>query len=141
MKRIRLGYLHSLELITIKLYYVSSQFEVVFKKKQTNRSDVLHSRGNNSPWIGKVQCLTSSGALFPIDLGARMRFLFLFFPFIFISWRLITLQYYSGFCHTLTWINRGFTRVAHPVWSFSVPVTAEFLSKLTFSVSLKHCTW
>ena len=23
-------------------------------------------------------------------------------PFIFISWRLITLQYYSGFCHTLT---------------------------------------
>ena len=22
--------------------------------------------------------------------------------FIFISWRLITLQYYSGFCHTLT---------------------------------------
>ena len=25
-----------------------------------------------------------------------------FFPFIFISWRLITLQYCSGFCHTLT---------------------------------------
>ena len=24
------------------------------------------------------------------------------FPFIFISWRLITLQYCSGFCHTLT---------------------------------------
>ena len=24
-----------------------------------------------------------------------------FFPFIFISWRLITLQYCSGFCHTL----------------------------------------
>ena len=27
---------------------------------------------------------------------------FFFFSFIFISWRLITLQYYSGFCHTLT---------------------------------------
>ena len=26
-------------------------------------------------------------------------FFFIFFPFIFISWRLITLQYYSGFCH------------------------------------------
>ena len=26
----------------------------------------------------------------------------LFFSFIFISWRLITLQYCSGFCHTLT---------------------------------------
>ena len=29
-------------------------------------------------------------------------FNFNFFPFIFISWRLITLQYCSGFCHTLT---------------------------------------
>ena len=29
-------------------------------------------------------------------------FFFFFFPFIFISWRLINLQYYSGFCHTLT---------------------------------------
>ena len=28
--------------------------------------------------------------------------LFFFFSFIFISWRLITLQYCSGFCHTLT---------------------------------------
>ena len=37
-----------------------------------------------------------------------------FFPFIFISWRLITLQYCSGFCHTLTWISYGFTCVPHP---------------------------
>ena len=39
---------------------------------------------------------------------------FFFFPFIFISWRLITLRYCSGFCHTLTWINRGFTCFPHP---------------------------
>ena len=32
-----------------------------------------------------------------------------FFSFIFISWRLITLQYCSGFCHILTWISHGFT--------------------------------
>ena len=37
-----------------------------------------------------------------------------FFSFIFISWRLITLQYYSGFCHTLTWISHGFTCIPHP---------------------------
>ena len=37
-----------------------------------------------------------------------------FFSFIFISWRLITLQYCSGFCHTLTWINHGFTCIPHP---------------------------
>ena len=40
---------------------------------------------------------------------------FFFFPlFIFISWRLITLQCCSGFCHTLTWISHGFTCVPHP---------------------------
>ena len=40
--------------------------------------------------------------------------LILFFPFIFIRWRLITLQYCSGFCHTLTWISHGFTCIPHP---------------------------
>ena len=42
------------------------------------------------------------------------QFYFIFFPFIFISWRLITLQYCSGFCHTLTWISHGFTCIPHP---------------------------
>ena len=37
-----------------------------------------------------------------------------FCSFIFISWRLITLQYCSGFCHTLTWISHGFTCIPHP---------------------------
>ena len=42
-----------------------------------------------------------------------MVFIYLF-SLIFISWRLITLQYCSGFCHTLTWISHGFTCVPHP---------------------------
>ena len=43
------------------------------------------------------------------------KFIFIFiYLFIFISWRLITLQYCSGFCHTLTWINHGFTCIPHP---------------------------
>ena len=37
-----------------------------------------------------------------------------FFPFIFISWRLITSQHCSGFCHTLTWISHGVTCIPHP---------------------------
>ena len=41
-------------------------------------------------------------------------FFLYFFPSIFISWRLITLQYCSVFCHTLTWISHGFTCVPHP---------------------------
>ena len=39
---------------------------------------------------------------------------FLFFFFFLISWRLITLQYCSGFCHTLKWISHGFTCSPHP---------------------------
>ena len=39
---------------------------------------------------------------------------FYFFSFIFISWGLITLQYCSGFCHTLTWISHRFTCIPHP---------------------------
>ena len=43
------------------------------------------------------------------------KFHYSFFPpIIFISWRLITLQYRSGFCHTLTWISHGVTCVPHP---------------------------
>ena len=41
-------------------------------------------------------------------------FSFFLISFIFISWRLITLQYCSGFCHTLTWISHGFTCIPHP---------------------------
>ena len=36
------------------------------------------------------------------------------FFFFFISWKLITLQYYSGFRHTLTWISHGYTCIPHP---------------------------
>ena len=46
----------------------------------------------------------------PVVVGS----FFFFFPFIFISWRLVTLQYCNGFCHTLTWISHGFTCVPHP---------------------------
>ena len=41
-------------------------------------------------------------------------FILFYFPFIFISWRLITLQYCSGFCDTLTWISHGFTCIYSP---------------------------
>ena len=41
-------------------------------------------------------------------------FLFVFLPIIFISWRLITLQYCSVFCHTLTWISHRCRCIPHP---------------------------
>ena len=38
----------------------------------------------------------------------------LFYSFIYFNWRLITLQYCGGFCHTFTWISHGCTCVPHP---------------------------
>ena len=46
-------------------------------------------------------CLGIEGYVFVFVFS--FLFFLLFFSFIFISWRLITLQYCSGFCHTLTW--------------------------------------
>ena len=47
-------------------------------------------------------------------------FLFVLFCFYF-NWRLITLQYCGGFCHTFTWISHGCTCVPHPEPSFHLP--------------------
>ena len=39
---------------------------------------------------------------------------FSFCKLIYFNWRLITLQYCGGFCHTFTWISHGWTCVPHP---------------------------
>ena len=59
-----------------------------------------------------VECLML--AVMAYDLYVAICNPLLLFSFIFISWRLITLQYCSGFCHTLTWISHGFTCIRHP---------------------------
>ena len=40
-------------------------------------------------------------------LNTDFRVSLIFFKLIYFNWRLITLRYYSGFCHTLTWISHG----------------------------------
>ena len=66
-----------------------------------------------------VSCLVlSSGWCWPHGMSLKAVpsssvFVFLY-KFIYFNWRLITLQYCSGFCHTLTWIHHGCTCVPHP---------------------------
>ena len=69
---------------------------------------VLFIRSDN---FGSVVCIFCV-KIMPI-LYSFILFIY-FFSFIFISWRLITLQYCSGLCHTLTWISHGFTCIPHP---------------------------
>ena len=45
--------------------------------------------------------------------GIRQGIIWGFF-LIYLNWRLIILQYCSGFCHTLTWVSHGCTCVPHP---------------------------
>ena len=75
---------------------------------------ILYSQRNSSGQNTGVGRLFLLQGIFPTPGGrpqvsgiAGRYFIYLFFPFIFISWRLITLQYCSGFCH-------GFTCLTHP---------------------------
>ena len=71
-------------------------------------------------------------------------FFFLIFPFIFISWKLITLQYCSGFCHTLTWISHGFICIPHsnpPSHLPLHPIPLGLPSAPAPSTCLMHPTW
>ena len=52
-------------------------------------------------WKGKEKTMKYGSNFFFFRVIHIVIYL-LFFSFIFISWRLITLQYCSGFCHTLT---------------------------------------
>ena len=58
--------------------------------------------------------VTSFQYNYPTKPGG-LKFLLVFFiffnKFIYFNWRLITLQYWSGFRHTLTWISHGCTCV------------------------------
>ena len=70
--------------------------------------------------------------------------IFLFFPFICISWRLITLQYCSGFCHTLTRISHGFTCIPDPDPLSHLPlhpIPLGLPSAPGLSTCLMHPTW
>ena len=67
-----------------------------------------------------------------------------FILFFFISWRLITLQYCSGFCQTLTWISHGFTCIPHPDPTSHLPlhpIPLGLPSVPGLSTCLMHPTW
>ena len=62
----------------------------------------------------------------------------------YLNWRLMTLQYCSGFCHKLTWISHGCTCVPHPITPshlspHSIPqgdLSAQALSVLSHATNL-----
>ena len=91
-----------------------------------------------------LQFYKSNNNIFTFFFKVYILFIYLFFPFIFISWRLITLQYCSGFCHTLTWISHGLTCVPHPDAPSCLPlhpIPLGLPSAPALSTCLVHPTW
>ena len=89
---------------------------------------------------------------FYINEFSQIRFLcflkiisfFIIIKLIYFNWSLITIQYCSGFWHTLTWISHGFTCVSHP----EPPPTSLLISSLwvipvhqPWAPCLMHRTW
>ena len=77
---------------------------------------VTFSLRHSPSWI--LSAMMSGSQSSHCSLSAHSSFFFFlnsitlfFFPF---HWRLITLQYCSGLCHTFTWISHGCTCVPHP---------------------------
>ena len=83
-------------------------------------------------------------SLIPYKPCIHVHYLLTFFFIYFIHWRLITLQYCSGFCHTLTWISHGFTCVPHPDPPSCLPlhpIPLGLPSAPALSTCLMHPTW
>ena len=59
---------------------------------------VLHNLGTLEYWAAFIDVCTFDHCGF--------FFFYFLLKFIYFNWRLITLQYCSGFCHTLTWISQ-----------------------------------
>ena len=111
--------------------------------------DCLTCRGTSR--IPTKMTVLLGGANEAMDGKELCKFFFFYFYFIiffnfyfFISWRLITLQYCSEFCHTLTWISHGFTCVPHPNPPSHLPlhpIPLGLPSAPGLSTCLMHPTW
>ena len=66
------------------------------------------------------------------------KYYFIHFKFIYFNWRLIALQYCSGFCHTLTWISHGCTCVPHSQTSPFLPPSPSHPSGSSQCISPEH---
>ena len=82
--------------------------------------------------------------IFYVNIKYALDIFIYFFSFLFISWRLITLQYCSGFCHTLTWIRHEFICIPHPDPPSHLPlylIPVGLPSAPALSTCLMHPTW
>ena len=96
------------------------------------------------PLIHSLHLHSYSANSFICNIFVKFFKIIIIFSFIFISWRLISLQYCSVFCHTLTWVSHGFTCVPHPDPPSRLPphpIPLGLPSAPALSTCLIHPTW
>ena len=87
----------------------------------------IMERSVHLPWTQRVQ-----GSLLSLRVWHDV-FFFLKELFIYFNWRLITLQYCSGFCHTLTWISHGCT------WCLNIKFVPMFIRNEIVQLLFETC--
>ena len=104
----------------IKLPFVSLSAKWVVYGNFTQISGII-SRNSKKPWScwEEYHTFWRKSLIMMLQINCLVHWMLKryhcnFFQFIYFSWRLITLKYCSGFCHTLTWISHGCTCVPHP---------------------------
>ena len=119
----------------LEKYFILQALIVSPKKWKHLTTSVKNICTNITTWINDIKENKT------VSLSTLVRF---FFSFIFISWRLITLQHCSGFCHTLTWISHGLTCIPHPDPPSHLPlhpIPLGLPSAPGPSTGLMHPTW
>ena len=104
----------------------------------------LRLRTYASHWLVVLNESTKPACWTPKHQAAPIAWVQLLFLFLFFIYFWITLQYYRGFCHTLTWISHGFTCMPHPdlpchLSLYLIPLGLPSASGL--STCLMHSTW
>ena len=121
---------------------LKSRSNLTRSKEASSHTPPLHPSPNSSS-MGLLNDTYDIYLLAP-DPNPRSDSFFFIFSFIFISWRLITLQYCSRFCHTMTWISHGYTCIPHPNPPSHLPlhpIPLGLPSAPGPSTCLKHPTW
>ena len=98
-----------------------------------------------SPWMCILGCICLS----PLEMRVAIFVLLtaplatLFKKIIYFNWRLITLQYCAGFCHTLTWISMGVhvSPILNPPPSHPIPLGCPSAPALSALFNASNLDW
>ena len=116
-------------LSTLVIVFLPKSKHILISWLQSPNTVILEPKKMKSVTVSIVSLSICHGMMGP-DAIIFIFWMLNFFSFIFISWRLITLQYCSGFCHTLTWISDGFTCVPQGDWDGECWVLSQVFTLL-----------